>query len=115
MDAVTGPGAPPAAAFVLDDLVRRAPKSPLARLMANADPEDGLSLERRLGAFPVPVSLVWGEADELLPRAYAERVSAALGGAPLHLLPGCGHMPQRECPARLLLLLEQALGASLPR
>jgi len=115
MDAVTGPAAPPAAAFVLDDLVRRAPTSPLARILANADFEDGLSLEGKLEGFKVPVTLVWGEADELLPRAYAERVATALGGAPLLLLPGCGHMPQRECPGPLLLLLEQVLGTSLPR
>lgn len=115
MDAVTGPAAPPAAAFVLDDLVRRAPTSPLARILANADVEDGVSLEGRLGGFPVPVVLVWGDADELLTPAYAERVSAALDGAPLHLLPGCGHMPQRECPAALLLRLDQVMGASVPR
>lgn len=115
MDAVTGPAAPPPAAFVLDDLVRRAPTSPLARILANADFEDGLSLEGKLAGFPVPVTLIWGEADDLLPRAYAERVAAALGGAPLHLLPGCGHMPQRECPSALLLRLEAAIGASLPR
>lgn len=109
MDAVTGPGAPRAADFVLDDLVRRAPGSALARMIATGDPEDGLSLERQLESFPVPVTLLWGDADDLLPWAYAERVAAALPASDLQRLAGCGHMPQRECADRLVPLLERAI------
>lgn len=106
LSALTGPRTPMAPAFVLDDLVRRAPASPLARIMAAPL---GPTLDGRLGEIQVPVTLVWGEADRLLDLAYARRVAASLPRARLLTLPGCGHIPQRECPDRLVAALSQAL------
>jgi pimeloyl-ACP methyl ester carboxylesterase len=108
MLAVTSPKTPRAPEFVLDDLVRRAPRSPLARLMAA--PVEGWLLEGRLGEISAPVTLLWGEDDKILPPAYARRVASQLPSARLVMIPGCGHVPQRECPDRLLPLLEEALG-----
>lgn len=104
---LTRPDAPPVPDFVLDDLVRRAPTSPLARLLRS--PVGEWSLDQRLHEVRVPVSLIWGDADRLLPLSYAERVRAALPVAQLTRLPECGHVPQRECPQRLLAALEAAL------
>jgi pimeloyl-ACP methyl ester carboxylesterase len=58
--------------------------------------------------------LIWGASDRYLPPAYAQDVAARLPRARLELLPACGHVPQRECPERLLALLEPAL-TSPPR
>lgn len=107
MEKLTAPGAPRVPDFVLDDLVRRAPGSPLARLMRS--PVSEWLIDDQLHELRVPVSLIWGQADQLLPPAYAERVRAGLPVARLTLLPDCGHMPQRECPGRLLAALETAL------
>lgn len=107
IEKLTAPGAPRVPDFVLDDLVRRAPLSPLARLMRS--PVRDFALDDRLAELRVPVSLIWGQADQLLPPAYAERVRARLPVARLTLLPDCGHVPQRECPERLLAALEAAL------
>jgi pimeloyl-ACP methyl ester carboxylesterase len=107
VEKLTAPGAPRTPDFVLDDLVRRAPASPLARLLRS--PVREWLLDDRLGELRVPVSLVWGQADQLLPPAYAERVRAGLPVARLTPLPDCGHMPQRECPERLLAALEVEL------
>lgn len=106
MDALTDPGSPRVPAFVLDDVVRRSPGSPMERMMQQ--PMD-LALEARLSAFPVPVTFLWGEADQLLPRSDAVAVAARLPAARLEGLPQCGHVPQRECPDRLLAALEKAL------
>jgi pimeloyl-ACP methyl ester carboxylesterase len=96
--------------FVLDDLVRRAPTSPLARLMAQ--PDSALTpylIDARLGELRVPVTLVWGADDRLLSLAYARSAAARISGARLEILQHCGHMPQRECPGPLLNILQARL------
>ncbi len=99
VEALTGPRAKLPPDFVLDDLVRRSAGSPMARLYASD--LQAFSLDERLGDVTTPVSLVWGDADELMPLAYAEAAQAKLAGARLVTLPGCGHIPMRECPALL--------------
>jgi len=112
MAAAFGPQAPPPAGFVLDDLVRRAPTSPAARILKAPLPAP---LDDHLGAIGVPVTLVWGEADGILDLDYAKRVAERLTRARLVTLPGCGHMPQRQCPERLVPALADALGRDLLR
>jgi len=89
--------------FVLDDLVRRSPTAPVARLMA-APPEslDRFLIDDRLGDLRVPALVLWGEDDGLLSLSYAREATRRIPGARLEVLPKCGHMPQRECPSALL-------------
>jgi 2-hydroxy-6-oxonona-2,4-dienedioate hydrolase len=107
MEALTGPDAPRFPTFVLDHLVRRAPTSPLARLVQSGS--EGFSLEGRLHEISAPVTLLWGEADQLLPLAYAKKVADQLPVAMLKVVPRCGHVPHRECRAFFLPLLEESL------
>ncbi len=109
IEATMSPASPPVAGFVLDDLVRRSPGSPLARLMAQPARDD-LALDGQLGAIATPVTLIWGVDDRVLPLAYAEKVAALLPAARLVRLERCGHVPQRECPEAFGAALEQALG-----
>lgn len=113
VEALTDPASPAAAGFVLDDLVRRAPTSPLARLMQSPFPAD--LLEGRLGEMTVPVTLLWGESDRYMPVAYAESIQRQLKASRLERIPLCGHVPHRECPDRLVALIERALRAPPPR
>lgn len=99
LEALTGPTARLPPGFVLDDLVRRSAASPMARLY-RSDLE-AWRLDERLEGISMPVTLVWGDADELMPVAYAEAARAKLSDARLVTLPGCGHIPMRECPALL--------------
>jgi pimeloyl-ACP methyl ester carboxylesterase len=108
VQATMSPASAPVPGFVIDDLVRRAPASPLARLMA-APPADEFLIDARLGGLEIPVTLIWGEDDQVLPVAYAKKVASALPQAELVLLPRCGHIPQRECPDQLRPALERAL------
>ncbi len=110
MDALVSPKAPRVPDFVLDDFVSRAPASPLSRL-ANAPLstfEEWL-LDDKLDEIATPVVLIWGADDRLIPLAYAEQARARLPHATLHTIADCGHVPQRECPAALLPLLEAAI------
>ena len=67
----------------------------------------------RLEDVRVPVLLVWGDRDRMVPPAGARHVLAALPAVEHVLLEGCGHCPQVEEPERLsaLLLAFAAVGA----
>ncbi|RUT25458.1 acetoin dehydrogenase dihydrolipoyllysine-residue acetyltransferase subunit [Asaia sp. W19] len=57
-----------------------------------------ISLLPIMAAFPGPVSVFWGEEDEILPMLRAESLPDR---AALTLFSGCGHMPQLEKPREL--------------
>jgi pimeloyl-ACP methyl ester carboxylesterase len=67
-----------------------------------------------LGAgLTMPVLLIQGEEDRVTPAAAnAELLVRAVPGARLVLLPGCGHLPEVEAPARVNELIEEHLSAS---
>jgi pimeloyl-ACP methyl ester carboxylesterase len=52
----------------------------------------------RLGELCLPVLLVHGEHDPLVPLQAARQAQARLPDARLEVIPGCGHWPQRERP-----------------
>jgi pimeloyl-ACP methyl ester carboxylesterase len=118
-ETIMSPRSPRVPGFVLDDFVRRAPTSPLARLLAAMPRElDGYLSDDRLASLTVPVEMIWGEDDRLLTVAYARRAAARMPGARLEIIPACGHIPQRECPdafaARLRAALDR-IAARAPR
>jgi pyruvate dehydrogenase E2 component (dihydrolipoamide acetyltransferase) len=53
----------------------------------------------------VPVTVVWGTADRVIPPAQAESVA----GASRHLIDGAGHMPHMERPAEVQATIEEAI------
>jgi pyruvate dehydrogenase E2 component (dihydrolipoamide acetyltransferase) len=56
----------------------------------------------------VPVTVVWGRADRIIPAAQAESVA----GAVRHLIHGAGHMPQMERPAEVQAAIEETIARS---
>ncbi len=44
----------------------------------------------------MPVKIVWGEKDRILPVAYAEEFKKLIPHAELEIIPHCGHLPQAE-------------------
>jgi len=100
--------------FVLDDVVRHAHSGPAFRLAQTAPNMGRYLLDGRLEEVAVPVDLVWGDADELFSMDYARRLLDGLPAARLDPIKDCGHVPQRECPDRLLATLTEALAAAPP-
>ena len=100
--------------FVLDDVVRQAATGPLARLAATSGEMEPYVLDGRLGGLDVPVELLWGASDQLLPLSYAERMRAELPKARVTELPRCGHVPQQECPAAFAAALGTLLAGPPP-
>ena len=71
-------------------------------------------LDGRLGEVTVPVDIVWGASDRVMPLSYAERMLAELPRARLTELPRCGHVPQQECPAAFAEALGKLLAGPPP-
>jgi pyruvate dehydrogenase E2 component (dihydrolipoamide acetyltransferase) len=53
----------------------------------------------------VPVTVVWGRADRIIPAAQAEAVT----GAARHLVDGAGHMPHMERPGQVEAAIEETI------
>jgi len=53
----------------------------------------------------VPVTVVWGRADQIIPAAQADSVP----GAVRHVIDGAGHMPHMERPAEVQAAVEETL------
>lgn len=62
-----------------------------------------------LPGIAVPTLVAAGEADELTPPFLAKEMAAAIPGARLALLPGCGHLPPMEDPRATAALLRDWL------
>ncbi len=71
------------------------------QFVANATEADFLRPEE-LQQISVPVGLVWGLRDRFLPRGSLEFFRSNLRDPRVLLLPGCGHLPQRECPLQVI-------------
>jgi pimeloyl-ACP methyl ester carboxylesterase len=62
-------------------------------------------LAKWLHRVSCPVQIVWGEADAMLPLAYAEEFKRLIPGATLHVIPSCGHLPHIEQPGKTASLV----------
>jgi pimeloyl-ACP methyl ester carboxylesterase len=56
-------------------------------------------LEKRLPRIKAPTLLLWGEHDRVMPRAYAARIAATLGGThETKIVAGAGHLAELDRP-----------------
>jgi pimeloyl-ACP methyl ester carboxylesterase len=55
-------------------------------------------LHKWLHRVDVPVKIVWGENDQVLPVAQARAFARLMTGADIEIVPRCGHLPQAENP-----------------
>src|SRR5262249_44735833 len=62
-------------------------------------PLGNTKLEKRLPLIGAPTLLIWGEADRVVPRAYADRFAAAITGQTrITTIPGAGHLAELDKP-----------------
>src|SRR6516165_1795653 len=66
-----------------------------------------LDLTDRIAALTMPVQLVWGRNDRIIPAAHAEALTARL---PVHILDAVGHLPHMEKAAEVNRLIGQFIG-----
>jgi pimeloyl-ACP methyl ester carboxylesterase len=75
---------------------------------AMADP----GLLDRLPDITVPVLVIWGEADRMIPVEHGRAYSKAIPGARFHVIKEAGHLPQLETPDRLLAAVRDFAGTA---
>jgi len=68
-----------------------------------------LGLETRLGEVRVPVLVITGDDDRIVPTQQSVRLAGEILGAQLAVIPECGHVPQEECPGPFLEAVEAFL------
>jgi pimeloyl-ACP methyl ester carboxylesterase len=71
-------------------------------------------LNGTLGRAQMPVLIVWGKQDALIPVAYAAPLQAEFEHATLTVLDGCGHVPMADCPQQFDAVLTAFLAAGTP-
>jgi pimeloyl-ACP methyl ester carboxylesterase len=57
-----------------------------------------LNLDERLAELKLPVLVITGDDDRIVPTEESIRLSKELPAAGLVVIPNCGHVPQEECP-----------------
>jgi pimeloyl-ACP methyl ester carboxylesterase len=70
---------------------------------AMADP----SLRGRLSAITLPVLVVWGAADRMIPVEHGRAYAEGIPGARLRMIARAGHLPQLEAPEELLAAVRE--------
>lgn len=58
----------------------------------------------------LPLQLIWGERDQIVPLAAAHGMLAALPQARLEVIAGAGHLPQQERPEAVIGVLKRFVG-----
>ena len=66
-------------------------------------------VDARLPKLTMPVTLIWGANDGLLPLAYANTLQSRIAGSKLHVIESAAHIPHRQAPDEFLKLFAEAV------
>jgi pimeloyl-ACP methyl ester carboxylesterase len=61
-------------------------------------------LHKWLHRLKLPVQIIWGEQDKILPVGYANELAKLIPGARVDIVRECGHLPQTEKPQEFVRL-----------
>jgi pimeloyl-ACP methyl ester carboxylesterase len=62
----------------------------------------------------MPVQIIWGERDPIIPVQHARNAHEAMPGSQLEIFKGVGHLPQLEAPGHFIAVLERFLTENEP-
>lgn len=66
-------------------------------------------LVQRLGEFNLPVLVITGDDDRIVPTEQSVRLAKEIPGAKLAILQACGHVPHEECPTEFMQAVKDIL------
>jgi pimeloyl-ACP methyl ester carboxylesterase len=98
----------------LADGERRAAFLATLRSVVSARGQRVQATDRLYLAASVPVLIVWGARDPIIPVRHGRRAHEAIAGSRLEIFDGVGHVPQLETPARFVAVLERFLEETEP-
>jgi pimeloyl-ACP methyl ester carboxylesterase len=61
-----------------------------------------LGLDKRLSELKLPVLVITGDDDRIVPTENSLRLARELPNARLVVIPNCGHVPHEECPVEFV-------------
>lgn len=65
-------------------------------------------------AARVPVLIIWGARDPIIPAHHGKHAHETIAGSRLEIFDGVGHLPQLEAPGRFVAVLEQFIDETEP-
>jgi pimeloyl-ACP methyl ester carboxylesterase len=72
-------------------------------------PADFQAVTSRYPTISVPVLIIWGAEDEVVPLSVGEQFKRDIPNAKLVILPECGHMPPEEAPQETIGMITHFL------
>jgi pimeloyl-ACP methyl ester carboxylesterase len=85
----------------------RAAKRALVATCCSLVPEDTEAMTSRYGDLRLPVLLLWGRHDGIVPLSQGTRLNAAIPGSKLVVIENCGHNPQEEMPQQTFTIIDR--------
>jgi len=98
----------------LSDPERRAAFLATVRAVIGTGGQRVVATDRLYLAQAIPVLIVWGAADRIIPAGHGEDAHRHIPGSRLEIFEGVGHLPQIEAPLRFVLTLEEFLAETDP-
>ena len=89
--------------WAIETMLSRSTVAPMTRVAETGVLE--FLVDARLGEIKVPVTLIWGADDGLLPVTYAEVLQKRIAGSTLCVIEGAAHIPHRQQPEKFLACL----------
>jgi pimeloyl-ACP methyl ester carboxylesterase len=98
----------------LSDPERRKAFLATLRAVVGTDGQRVAGLDRLYLAEALPVLILWGDRDPIIPVAHGEDAHAQLPNSRLEVFEGVGHMPQLERPGSFVASLQRFLDETEP-
>lgn len=98
----------------LVDPERRAAFLSTVRAVIGTGGQRVAATDRLYLAQAVPVLIVWGAVDRIIPVSHGEDAHRHIPGSRLEIFEDVGHLPQIEAPLRFVLTLEEFLAETEP-
>jgi pimeloyl-ACP methyl ester carboxylesterase len=98
----------------LADSERRKAFLATLRAVVGTEGQRVAALDRLYLAEALPLLIVWGDRDPIIPVAHAEEAHRELPGSRVEIFEDVGHLPQVEAPGRFVATLERFLAETEP-
>jgi pimeloyl-ACP methyl ester carboxylesterase len=98
----------------LSDPERRKAFVATLRSVVGTEGQRVAALDKLYLAEALPLLIVWGEKDPIIPVAHAREAHAQLPGSRLEIFADAGHVPQLERPGRFIAVVERFLAETDP-
>lgn len=98
----------------LSDSRRRAAFLSTVKAVVNTQGQTVQAGDKLYLAEGLPVQIIWGEKDRMIPVSHGRRAHELIAGSRLAIFDGVGHMPQLEAPTRFVAVVERFLAETEP-